>query len=897
MRAEMKRFVRMKARLIWVVPAFLALAVGCSPQQHLSDYVDPLIGTRGPGNSVPGPTRPHAPVKLSSDCVSSPLGGYEYDDPQIAGFSHCHLEGSGGGAYGFVLLTPYVGSTEGILKGKCFSSYTHDREKADVGYYAVDMLDYGVKTELTATEHVGVHRYTFPPDTSGFVLLDLGHSLAYPNTDGWVEILGDSAVAGYGQYGSPGFWQVTRVYFYAVFDKPFREFGTWKGCKLVRPFVVIPSCYLKPPGMPQGAPGLKAEYFDNPDLRGKPVFTRIEPVVNHRWGTRTPDPRLPLNHFSVRWTGKLIPPVSGRYRLRVERDDGIRLYLDGQLLLDRWTNAHGETPEEVTVQLEAGHAYDLRLDYFEGIGVALVRLKWDYVEPLGTLLPGVRRADGKRVGAYLNFGRLKEPLLARVGISFVSADQARCYVQRETPRAQFEAVREQTRSVWDSTLSVIQVEGGTREERIKFYTALYRYFTVPVNYCEDGLFYSAPNGKPGIFPCRNWRFFGDDWAAWDTYRTNHPLRTIIEPETVADAAQTYLTLYEQTGRLPSIIGHSGGDAMAGNHAVTILTDFAVKGFRGFDLNLAYKAAREDALLHPFPTAEMRKEYSRLGYVAFARDGGLREKGSVSWTLERSYNDWCVAQMARLLGRQEDYQFFLKRSRNYRNLFDSRTGFLRPRYADGRWKEDFDPASKPGSGNGFQESNAWQETWYVPHDIPGLIKLMGGPQEFVAKLDAYFASGQHRQVNQPVFLNPFLYACAGAPWKTQEVVRRTMARWYTTGPEGIAGNSDSASMYAWYILAALGIYPITPGSDRFVIASPVFRRATIRLRPPLTGSEFVIRADGASPRNIYVQEARLNGRPLQTPEIRFRDIAAGGELHLKMGPKISRWGSGENVPAK
>ncbi len=885
----------MNVRFGWLILALPILATSCTREEHLSDYVDPMIGTRGPGNSVPGPTRPHAPVKLSPDCITSPLGGYEYDDLSIAGFSHCHLEGSGGGAYGFVLVTPYVGSPGAILTGECFSRYTHEREHAEVGYYAVDLLDYGVRAELTATEHVGLHRYTFPADTSALVLIDLGHSLAYPNADGWIKILGDSAVAGYAQYGSVGFWQVTRVYFYAVFDRPFRHFGTWKGCDLVRPFVPIPSRYLTPPEASEAASGLKAEYFDNPELRGPPMFTRVEPVVNHRWGTGTPDPRLPLNHFSVRWTGKLIPPATGRYRLRVERDDGVRLYLDGRLLLDKWTNARGETPEEVTVELETGRPYDIRLEYFEGIGVALVRLKWDYVEPSGNLMPDQREAAGRRVGAYLDFGRLRQPLTAKVGISFVTLEQAKAYVYRETPGWHFDAVRSETRRIWDSTLSVIRVEGGTREQRVKFYTALYRYFTVPVDYSEEGLYYSAPGGRPGVFPCRGWRFFGDDWAAWDTYRTTHPLRTLIEPETVVDVAQTYLALYRQTGILPSIIGHSGGGAMAGNHAVTILTDFAVKGFRGFDLQLAYQALREDALRHPFPSPQMQREYETLGYVAFARDGGIREKGSVSWTLERCYNDWCVAQMAKLLGREDDHRFFLDRSRKYRNLFDAETGFLRPRYADGRWKEDFDPGSRPGSGNGFQESNAWQETWYVPHDIPGLIDLMGGPEAFVAKLDAYFGSGQHRHVNQPVFLNPFLYACAGAPWKTQEAVRRTMAEWYTTAPDGLPGNSDSASMYAWYVLAALGIYPVTPGDGRFVIASPVFRRAILRLKDPLPGRSFVIVAEGASPRNIYVQEASLNGRPLDRAEILFREIAAGGQLRLKMGPRPSRWGGRANQP--
>ncbi len=881
----------MNVRSTWPVLALVLLAASCSHRERPSDYVNPMIGTRGPGNSIPGATCPHAPVKLSPDCVTSPLGGYEYDDSQIAGFSHCHLEGSGGGAYGFVLLTPYVGSLEGIRRGKCFSRYTHDREKATAGYYAVDLLDYGVTAELTATEHVGLHRYTFPEDTSALVLVDLGHSLAYPNTDGWIEIIGDSAVAGYGQYGSPGFWQVTQVYFYATFNRRFNRFGTWRGCELVRPYEVIPTRYLMPPGTGQEVHGLKAEYFNNPDLSGKPVFTRIEPVVNHRWGTRRPDPRLPLDHFSVRWTGKLVPPSSGLYRLRVERDDGIRLFLDGQLLLDKWSNAHGETPEEVTVKLEGGRPYDLKLEYFEGIGVALVRLKWDHVEPRGELRSGFCRAEGKRVGAYLDFGHLSKPLVVRVGISFVSVEQARRYVQREAPpQTSFNAVREATRALWDSTLGIIQVEGGTRDQKVKFYTALYRYFTVPVNYCEAHQYYSAPRGQPGLHACPDWRFFGDDWAAWDTYRTNHPLRTLIEPQSVADVARTYLAIYQQTQRLPSIIGHSGGDAMAGNHAVTILTDFAVKGFRGFDLNLAYRAVKEDALLHAFPTTQLQKEYERLGYVAFSRDGGLREKGSVSWTLERCYNDWCVAQMAKLLGYEKDYHFFLNRSRNYKNLFDAKTGFLRPRYADGRWKEDFDPASKPGSANGFQESNAWQETWYVPHDIPGLIQLMGGPKAFVAKLDAYFASGQHRQVNQPVFLNPFLYACAGAAWKTQETVRRIMAEWYSNTPDGIAGNSDSASMYAWYVLAALGIYPITPGSDWFVIASPVFRRATLHLRRPLGPGTFVIRADGASTKNIYVQEVRLNGRPLKRALIRFREITPGGELQLRMGPKPSQWGN-------
>jgi len=701
------------------------------------DYVNPLIGTKGPGNVLPGPLRPHGMVKLGPDCLGFPLGGYEYEDSTIVGFSHTHLEGSGGGAYGNILLLPMVDGLDAILRGKCFSGFRHATETASPGYYAVTLDNYGVRAELTATEHAGFHRYTFPASDSSTILIDVGHSLEHPCRKGFIEIVGDDAIRGYGFYGYP-------IWFYAQFSRPFRSFGTWSGGELARPFVTIPAKALTAKFGGRIQHGLKGEYFDSKNLSGRPVFTRIDSVINFRWGTNRCDERLGLDGFSIRWTGALTPPVTGVYQLRLETDDGVRFYLDDSLLIDQWVN-RGETADVVSVKLQGDRAYKVRIEYYENVGVSLARFKWDYVPEKGKLHPDSRQESGKAIGAYVTYRtRKNEPILVKVGISHISQEQAKRNLDQEIPDWNFEAVRQSTRQVWNRLLSRINVHGGSESDRVKFYSSLYRALIMPTDYTEGDRYYSAASGEGRVYPANGRHFYSDDWCTWDTFRTTHPLQTIVEPERQADMAQSFVNMYEESGCLPSCpgLGAGCGMGMIGNHTISVITDIFSKGFGDFDVEKVYEAMRADALNNPGGSAALSKDYLELGYVAFAYDGGIREKASASITLERAYDDWCLAQMARALGKTDDYELFMKRSQNYRNLFDASVGFIRPRHRDGAWKTPFDPGVKHGKSNGFTESNAWQMTFFVPHNIPGLIELLGGKEKFIRKLDTYFKIGQH-----------------------------------------------------------------------------------------------------------------------------------------------------------
>lgn len=868
-----KEFPSTFIRLSLIVLSFLmiCIAVSCNrfkEEKEPVDDVNPMIGTKGPGNALPGPLRPHGMVKLGPDCVTSPLSGYEYDDSTIVGFSHTHLEGTGGGAYGNVLLLPMVGELDAILRGKCFSKFHHATETASPGYYAVTLDNYDVRAELTATEHAGFHRYTFPETDSSAILIDVSHALHRTCRNGSIEIIGDSVVQGYGDYGYP-------VWFYAQFSRPFHSSGTWSGCRPVQPFVTIPARALTP-GDGSGRHGLMGEYFNNKNLSGQPEFTRIDSVINFRWGMDRCDARLGLDGFSIRWTGILTPPVSGLYQLRLETDDGVRFFLDDSLLIDQWVN-RGETADIVSVKLEAGRPYNVRIEYYEYVGVSLARFKWNFVPKMGELHFAAKKESGPAIGAFLKYKTKKnEPILVKVGISHISMEQARRNVEQEIPTWDFDAVRQSTRQVWNRLLSRIKISGGTKSDRVKFYSALYRALMMPTDYTEYDRYYSAASGQGKVYPANGRHFYSDDWCTWDTFRTTHPLQTIVEPERQADMAQSFVTMYEESSCLPSCpgLGAGCGMGMIGNHAISVITDIFKKGFTNFDYETAYQAMRDDALNNPGGSAELSRDYLRLGYVAFDYDGSVREKASASITMERAYDDWCLAQMAQALGKTDDYQLFMHRSQNYRNLFDVATGFIRPRHKNGTWMTPFDPGVKHGKSNGFTESNAWQMTFFAPQDIPGLIELLGGRDKFVQKLDKYFELGQHNQGNEPGFINPFLFNYANAPHKTQKIVHNILRNHYGDSPDGLEGNDDSGAMSAWYVLAAMGIYPVHPGAPEYTLVCPVFER--VEIRPSDDVVPFIIETGKVSTQKS-LQTARFNGKKLSNLRISHSDIVHGGKL--------------------
>jgi len=514
----------------------------------------------------------------------------------------------------------------------------------------------------------------------------------------------------------------------------------------------------------------------------------------------------------------------------------------------------------------------------------------------GELKPDVEEISGTNVKAQLMFGSLDgEELLVKVGISAVSAEGARKNLDNEIPSWSFDGTRKAAEAAWRSALGKISVDGGSKEQQVIFYTALYHAMLSPDLYMDvDGKY----RGRDGCVHRADGFEYYTVFSLWDTYRAAHPLFTIIEPERTDDFIRTFLAQYEQGGRLPVWeLAANETDCMIGYHAVPVIADAYIKGIRGFDAGKAFEAMKHSALEDRFGLDSYRK----LGYIPADREGE-----SVSRTLEYAYDDWCIAVMAAELGMEGDHEVFMDRAQSYRNIFDATTGFMRAR-ANGRWFSPFDPSEV---NLNYTEANSWQYSFYVPQDVEGLIELMGGREAFTAKLDALFAAdtrtsgrdqpditgliGQYAHGNEPSHHMAYLYCYAGRPWKTQQRVRQIMDELYSTGPGGLCGNEDCGQMSAWFVLSALGLYPVTPGSDVYVIGSPLFPGAEIDLG---NGRRFKVTAQGVSDKNLYIQSAMLNGEAYGRSYIRHGDIAAGGELRFVMGDEpCVQWGSGpEDVP--
>jgi predicted alpha-1,2-mannosidase len=513
------------------------------------------------------------------------------------------------------------------------------------------------------------------------------------------------------------------------------------------------------------------------------------------------------------------------------------------------------------------------------------------------LRPGAAEASGTNVKGYVSFKTAAhEAILVKVGISAVDVDGARKNLEAEIPGWDFESVRADAREAWNEALGRIRVVGGTRAHMVTFYTALYHAMLAPNLYMDvDGRYRGRDLEIHHADGFTNYTVF----SLWDTYRAEHPLLAIIEPGRTADFITTFIAQYEQGGALPvwELAGNET-NCMIGYHAVPVIADAYLKGIRDFDAAKAleameHSAERDDRGL---------ERYRELGYIPADTEGE-----SVSKTLEYAYDDWCIAQMAKALGKEREYSRYIERAQSYKNIFDPKSGFMRAKM-DGAFLSPFDPAEVNVN---YTEANAWQYSFSVPQDVGGLIDLMGGREHFAAKLDSLFSMstkttgtelpdisgliGQYAHGNEPSHHIAYLYCYAGKPWKTQERVRKIMDGLYGAGPAGLCGNEDCGQMSAWYVLSALGFYPVTPGSDIYVIGSPVFKEASIDVGG---GRRFVIRTRGGSADNVYVQSAALNGKPYGACFIRHADIASGGELLFDMGeaPNMA-WGTGSgDAPA-
>ncbi len=503
---------------------------------------------------------------------------------------------------------------------------------------------------------------------------------------------------------------------------------------------------------------------------------------------------------------------------------------------------------------------------------------------------------GTNVKACLTFHTVnEEPLLLKVGLSAVSTEGARKNLDAEIPGWDFEKVREDAREAWNAELGKILAEGGDDEQKTVFYTALYHAFLAPNLFMDTDSSYLGMDFQ--VHKAGNHIHY-TVFSLWDTFRAEHPLLTLVQQQRTLDFIRTFIDQYQKGGRLPVWeLAANETDCMIGYHSIPVIVDAYQKGICDFDAGLAYEAMKHSAMLDHFGL----KSYRENGYIP-AED----EAESVSRTLEYAYDDWCIARMASTLGREKDYEQFMKRAQSWKNIYDPSTGFMRAKM-NGRWFSPFDPREVNFT---LTEANSWQYSFFVPHDISGLKEYMGGDEAFSDKLDLLFSEtsettgreqsditgmiGQYAHGNEPSHHMAYLYTYAGKPWKTQEVVRRIMTELYSAQPDGLCGNEDCGQMSAWYVLSAMGFYPVCPGDNTYILGSPVFDKVTIRLE---NSRKFIIKARNNSIENKYIRSATLNGNNYTRWYLTHGDLVSGGELVLDMSgePPVDRMFTKDDIP--
>ena len=510
----------------------------------------------------------------------------------------------------------------------------------------------------------------------------------------------------------------------------------------------------------------------------------------------------------------------------------------------------------------------------------------------------------------------------RYGMSFISEEQARRNLEREIAGFDLDKVAAEGRAAWNEMLGRIEVEGGTEDDKTVFYTSLYRNCVRPVDITEDDRYFSAYDGQVHDAGGRGW--YVDD-AYWDNYIAAHPLRVLIDKQAESDILHSNITMATQSGygwmpRFPGMTGDGG--AMNSNHGVVSVLDAWAKGLRGFDLEAAYIACRnaiENRSMIPFsrnaPAGVLEQFYKDHGYFPALKKGEVETVAQVdSWerrqpvavTLGMAYDQWCLSQIARELGRNEEADYYLKCSYNYLHLLHPETLFFHPKDSDGNFIPDVDYRYDAGEGarDYYDENNAYVYRWCVQHNIADLVARMGGGKAFVAELEKMYNEpygiarwifydmlpdhtgnvGMFSMANEPGFHIPYLYNYAGEPWRTQKRIRNLLDQWFRNDLMGIPGDEDGGGMSAFIVFSQLGFYPVTAGSPTYNIGSPVFTNARLNLGD---GKFFEIRANGASADNKYIQSARLNGEPLDQAWFNHSDIAEGGVLELEMGPVANK----------
>lgn len=802
---------RLLASTLLTAAALLASGLAANAETRLSDYVRPFVGTKGEGNTFPGPSAPFGMLQLSPDTDAKNWdtdSGYEYSDPTILGFSLTHLSGTGCPDLGDFPFMPQIGPPRFVTGPKDHpeegyqSPFSHAEESASVGYYKVKLQKSGVTAELTASDRAGILRFTFPAADEASILTDLSRVIdggRWRVTQSHVRIEDGSTITGF--HLVSGWAKERSLYFAARYSRPFDE-------------------------------GLIIK-------EGDPVTYKS--YVNYRFRSRN-EATSPNLQFLAKF------------------------------------KTHAE-----------------------------------------------------------------EVIQVKVAVSAVSAANALQNLDAEIPDWDFAKVQETTRGKWDRELSKIQIEGA-EGQKATFYTSLYHAFLTPNLYQDvNGQFRGFDQNIHQAKGSEHYTVF----SLWDTFRAEHPLLSLIQAPRDSDMINSLLAHYDQSvDHLLPMWELQGNETwcMIGYHAVPVIVDGFLHGVKGFDVQHAYEAVKATAMNADY---DGLASYRKLGWAPCDE-----EDESLSKTLEYAYDDWCVAQMARALGKEADYEDFIKRAGNYKNLFDASTGWMRPRDSKGNWRQGFDAHLFGGGvdwlgateitraqlgwralrwmplfaaledahllgGASFAdvtEATSSQYSWFVPHDVPGLMSLMGGKEKFVEKLDSMFDEKQSEQFKKDLSANDlrgcigeywhgnepshhviYLYSYAGQPWKAAERLHQVVTTQYGNEPGSLCGNDDCGQMSAWYMFTCLGFYPVCPGSSYYVIGAPQLPKAALHLS---NGKTFTMTAENISEQNIYVQSVRLNGKDWVSPFLPYEELKEGGTIAFSMGPQPNKgWGTQAEIPVR
>ena len=715
---------------IYAAIAFFVCSSCTSGKYSPVDYVDPFIGTGFHGHTYPGATVPFGAVQLSPDTRAGnwdACAGYHYDDTTLKGFSHTHLSGTGCIDLGDILFRPTTLKPDLTAESICRpANFSHKDERASAGYYSVILKDEGIKAELTATTHTGMHRYTFPSGKPVTIIVDLAHLLDNEYIyEAELERTTSNEIVGMRR--TRGWTDNQYVYFAAQFSEPFQTVEFVQDKKIV-------------------------------SAETKQVGTDLQAILT---------------------------------------------------FADK---------------------------------------------------------DG-------------EPIIAKVGLSLVSVDNARKNLAEEVKDFNFDAVCAAARNDWEQALSSITVEGGGTDDLKNFYTAIYHAMVVPNVVSDVNGEYRRHNMQIGQLPKGKMQY--STFSLWDTFRAWNPLMTLIDTALVNNMVNSYLDIYDASGELPIWpLSAAETGTMIGYHSVS---DAYLKGIRGFDAEKALDAMKV--------SSEKNKKGADY-YIKYGFIPSNIKKESISCLLEFAYDDWCIARMAQEMGKEDVYRKYIERSQNYINVFDGSTKFFRGKRMDGNWETSFNPFEV---GRSYTEATAWQYRFSVPYDVNGMVQLFGGKEKFITALDSIFIAdpnvhgdladitgliGQYADGNEPSHHIAYLYDYVGQPWKTQEMTRHLLDEMYQPTPGGISGNEDCGQMSAWYILSGLGIYSVCPGSNEFALTTPLFEKAVLKLA---NGKRLTLLANDPK-KNIYIHKVELNGKQIYTNFITYAQLMEGGELRFTLSDK-------------